>query len=190
MAGDIQRSKVVGQSHKRFWGQSVLIGSSLSGIYNGTQRRDVYLCLALYEISGDLRFEKDQFFGSLKPHTYLPDEYEVHLESGIVLNVFDVVVGWDSIYIKPERIFRGKRPKHLETLYMFWDDPSCKLSTVTRKDLQGPFGRNSEVMELLPPRNEDFYCQMALRRPDDKVLELGLGNIRNRAKLPRTRWSA
>jgi hypothetical protein len=163
----------------------MLIKSNLFNIYHGTKSGDVYLYFAIYDISGELRHQKTRFFASLNSHTYLSNEYKIRFESGIVLNVFDVIIRSENIYIKSERIFRGKRPKYLKILYIFWDDPSCKLSIIIKKDFEGPFGKNkNKIIKFLFPRNKDFYCRMTLQQSDNKTLELGLGNFRARQKYP------
>jgi len=50
-----------------------------------------YIALLLYNISGDVVYLRDLFFSSLRPYRYIRGALEITFDSGIILNIADIL---------------------------------------------------------------------------------------------------
>jgi hypothetical protein len=51
----------------------------------------LYAALISGDISGDVTYTKDLFFSYLKPYKYVEGIYEILFDSGIILNISDIL---------------------------------------------------------------------------------------------------
>lgn len=74
----------------------ILIGTRLDTFYQGGEdticnSAPAYIALISGDISGDVTYTKDLFFSSLKSHKYVESTAEIMFDSGITLNIADVL---------------------------------------------------------------------------------------------------
>jgi len=85
-----------------------------------------YMVLVSGDISGDVTYyTKDLFFSSLKPHTYVEGSAEIMFDSGITLNIADILYCPELIPVNVEKLLcdGGK----LCSTYLLWRDVDCGL---------------------------------------------------------------
>jgi len=80
--------------------------------------KPAYLILVGGDQSGDLRFEKEIFFKSLRSHIFRKESSEVVFNSGLVLNVANVCSDAEVIPVKLDKLF-SYQYKRLRTAYYF-----------------------------------------------------------------------
>ena len=92
----------------------VLIWTRLHAFYAEKSRTEVngaeptYMALLSCDMSGDLVYLRDLFFSSLRPHRYIEGASEITFDSGIILNVADVLFSSKIVPIDTEKLlFNG-----------------------------------------------------------------------------------
>jgi hypothetical protein len=68
------------------------------------------MALLLYDISKDIVYLRDLFFSSLRPYRYIKGALEITFDSGIILNVADILFSPKIVPIDIEKLLfnRGK----------------------------------------------------------------------------------
>ncbi|KAG9250686.1 uncharacterized protein F5Z01DRAFT_665757 [Emericellopsis atlantica] len=84
-----------------------LLGGDLNKLYSAERGNGAYLMLLVNDWSGDIPYEKETFFASLKKHTYDKQREEIILhESGLRLQISDAVRSFQHITLQdPSRLF-------------------------------------------------------------------------------------
>ncbi|KAL3484608.1 hypothetical protein BJX62DRAFT_230143 [Aspergillus germanicus] len=105
----------------------VLIGYGISSFRSELSRSDIYLALVVRDWSGDLRYERDRFFAALVDGwTYDEARKEVSLPSGIILNVYDLFVSGEEVFLPVEKIFLNRKGG-LYSEYCYYDDKTIQV---------------------------------------------------------------
>lgn len=70
-----------------------LIGTRLDALYLGNKddSKPLYAALISGDISSDVTYTKDLFFSCLKPYKHVKGTYEILFDSGIILNISDIL---------------------------------------------------------------------------------------------------
>jgi len=141
LARDIREQYLDQQSHHPIRPESYPDRRRLeSGFHpDGCAGSAVYLVLVSGDTTGDLRFHRDLFLESLKPHVFQPATLEVEFRSGITLNISSVYRDPAVIPARLDRIFVIRRG-NLQTSYTLWQvgDALRKTSeTVEPNDIPG-----------------------------------------------------
>ena len=107
----------------------------------------IYVTLLSGDRSGDVVYSKDLFFSSLKSHTHAEGTDEIIFDSGIVLNIADIILCPEIMLAKREALISGKGTFY--SAYSFW-----KNSELGIKVLEPPFiwltkSRNSDEWFLI-----------------------------------------
>ena len=79
-----------------FSAKPFLIGTQLDALYLGNQHyqddsKPMYAALISGDISGDVMYTRDLFFSCLKPHKPIEGTAEILFDSGIILNIADIL---------------------------------------------------------------------------------------------------
>jgi hypothetical protein len=105
----------------------VLIGYGISSFRSELSRNDIYLALVVRDWSGDLRYERDRFFAALVDGwTYDKAREEISWPSGIILNVYDVLVSGESVLLPVKNIFLNRKGG-LYSEYCYYDDKAIQV---------------------------------------------------------------
>ena len=142
----------------------LLIGCDLYDCYadDFPQAQSTYLVLVAGDRTSDLRFEKDMFLESLKPHKFHREALEVEFESGMTLNVANVYDDPKIIPVRPNRIF--SRPEGgLDTAIMWWQEST--LRTFKHGNMRGIWGKVTSVQQVLN------MCGLTLSLPHGHIAE-------------------
>jgi hypothetical protein len=117
----------------------VLIGCDLSSFQPHRASNRLYLALIVNDYSGDLRFCKDELLESFQDGAkYDDDKYEVTLPSGIVINVYEVITGFETAELPLERLFSCEK-SGVHTEYCFYEKKVIgSLGPADIIGLQGP----------------------------------------------------
>lgn len=114
----------------------VLIGYQLRA-YRPKPSTRLYLALIANDHSGDLKYESKRFFAALQGKwEYDHNKYEVHFASGITLNVYDVINGYDTVEVPLEKIFTNTK-KGVYSEYCYYENPiirELRSSDITKWD--------------------------------------------------------
>ena len=77
--------------------------------------------------SGDLHYCQDEFFGSLQDGWVYDDEkYEISFPSGVTVNVYEVLTGYEETVLPLEELFSDQE-NQLQTEYWFYKDTDIKI---------------------------------------------------------------
>jgi hypothetical protein len=99
----------------------ILLGCDLSAFRPHRASNRLYLALIANDYSGDLRFRKDELLESFQDGAQYDDNnYEVHLPSGIVVNIYEVITGFETAELPLEKLFSRER-SGVHTEYCFYD---------------------------------------------------------------------
>jgi hypothetical protein len=99
----------------------VLLGCDLSAFRPHRASNRLYLALIANDYSGDLRFRKDELLESFQDGAkYDDNNYEVHFPSGIVVNIYEVITGFETAELPLEKLFSRER-SGVHTEYCFYD---------------------------------------------------------------------
>ena len=142
----------------------LLIGCDLYDCYadDFPQAQSTYLVLVAGDRTGDLRFEKDMFLESLKPHKFHKEALEVEFETGMTLNIANVYEDPEIIPLRPNRIF--SRPHEgLDTAVMWWQEST--LRTLNHRNMVGIWGTVTSLQQVLN------ICGLTLNHPHGHVAE-------------------
>jgi hypothetical protein len=105
----------------------VLIGHGISSFRSELSRSDIYLALVVRDWSGDLRYDRDRFFDALVDRwTYDDARKEISWPSGIILNVYDVLVSGESVRLPVKKIFQNRKGG-LYSEYCYYDDEAIQV---------------------------------------------------------------
>jgi len=103
------------------------------------------------DIHGDLCSKKDIFLQSLQKHTFNNTTNEISFDSGITLNVTQVLTGCEVITMANLRLLFNR--KKLRTVYYFWSDNETKLTKIKRPNIVGIGGEVTRLKDISP-----IYC--------------------------------
>ena len=141
-----------------------LIGKDLDKLYYGSSSNDeVYLMIFADDISGDLRYSKNSFLTSLKHHRHVSPHELYFPTSRLTLNVYNIFFNTESSSVDPQRLFSGKKARKLRTKYLCWNDQGTQPSTISIREMKGPYlelGGREAIRRAADPR---FYCIMNLK---------------------------
>ena len=126
--------------------------------------KPAYLILVGGDQSGDLRFEREIFFESLRPHTFYKESGEVVFNSGLVLNVANVYSDPEVIPVRLDKVF-SYRHKRLRTAYLYWQDSEPILRILKPANIVGIGGRASKLHNVL------HICGLTLAGPDGRDVQ-------------------
>ena len=105
----------------------VLIGPNLSTFRPHKLSNHLYISLLASDYSGDLRYCRDEFFGSLQDGWVYDDEkYEVSFPSGVTVNIYEVLTGSEEAVLPLEELF-SDHENQLQTEYWFYNDTDIKI---------------------------------------------------------------
>lgn len=99
-----------------------LIGTRLDALHLGNKddSKLLYAALISGDISGDVTYTKDLFFSCLKPHKHVEGTYEILFDSGIILNISDILNCPELIPVDIKQLlYDGDK---LSSTYSFWRD--------------------------------------------------------------------
>ena len=144
----------------------ILIGPNLHAYYNNDSQKykPAYMVLETGDRSGDLRFHKELFLKSLKPHTFRKETGEVEFKSGITLNVISALDDPEMIYMETKRLF-SYRHKRLRTSCLYWQDSQWALRTLGPKDIVGIGGSVSSIDDVA------YICGLNFTLPDGQRVQ-------------------
>lgn len=114
--------KWVNEIVRDFSAKPFLIGTRLDALYleNKDDLKPLYLALISGDISGDVTYTKDLFFSCLKPHKPIEGTYHILFDSGIILNIGDILNCPELIPVDIQQIlYDGNK---LGSTYSFWRD--------------------------------------------------------------------
>jgi len=116
----------------------VLIGTTLGALLSTKSSTGVddseptYVTLLSGDISGDVVYLRDLFMNSLRPHKYVEGATEITFDSGIILNVADILFCPEIVPANTQKLlFDGGT---LRSTYSFWKSADFAL-----KVLEPPF---------------------------------------------------
>ncbi|KAK4119908.1 hypothetical protein N657DRAFT_532786, partial [Parathielavia appendiculata] len=106
-----------------------LFGYKLTNIYRKKKPVQAHLLLIVSDWSGDVRFDKEQLFRSLHKHEHNETTFEVHFESGIILNIHDPVTALEGIrVVDPEKYFH-RDTTGLSSTVLYYNDRDLQKIT-------------------------------------------------------------
>ncbi|KAB8227554.1 uncharacterized protein BDW43DRAFT_304530 [Aspergillus alliaceus] len=117
----------------------LLIGRNLSDFRPRRAQNHLYCALIASDYSGDLRQYQDKFFACLRDGwVYNKHRHEISFQSGLIINIHEVITGHEAAALPLEQIFSEDRSGlHLE--YTFCHDHGIKvLSSQDIIGLNGP----------------------------------------------------
>ena len=118
----------------------------------------VHLGLATTDKDGELRWYPKIFFESLQDGwKYVARSEEVIFDSGIILNVHNILVNAEAISCIPGQLLQRRPSKTLKAYYCFYEDQACELKAITESDMTGAFGPKTH-QPLLRVHDKDFFC--------------------------------
>ncbi|KAJ9634202.1 hypothetical protein H2201_009029 [Coniosporium apollinis] len=134
--------------------EPVIISRNLHDYYSSlrskTQKaKRFYMFLGARDMHGDLRFERELFFECLQPGSYNKATKEFEFESGIILNVEDVIWSPETYSIDPKKLVTYRK-KQLESTYSFWRDSRFKFRTLRYPDIIGMGGPARKLKHVSP----------------------------------------
>lgn len=116
----------------------VLIGTELDALFSMKSSTDInnskptYVALLSGDNSGDVVYLRDLFMNSLRPHKYVEGATEITFDSGIILNVADILFSPEIVPTNTQKLlFNGGT---LHSTYSFWKSADFEL-----KVLEPPF---------------------------------------------------
>lgn len=99
-----------------------ILGNTVEVFYNDGEMLELSTWVLLTGSSSGKSFKKDLFLRCLQPYTRYDKPYEIHFDSGLILNVFDVMRNTDKgIKIKPITIRPTEGTTHISNLFLFSD---------------------------------------------------------------------
>jgi hypothetical protein len=130
-----KNSTWINHAHETYGAKLFLLGTDLSTVYyDADEISGQYLALFAYDIGGDLRYDRDIFLKSLKPHKIVG--FEIHFVSGLILNVHSIFVGDESTSIDSNRIFQ-RRGRQIGTMCLSCRDDGSGLVKIKRSKMKG-----------------------------------------------------
>lgn len=130
----------------------VLVGAKLDTI--ATQKSTdldnllpIYMTLLSGDRSGDVVYSKDLFFGSLQPHTHVEGADEITFDSGIVLNIADIIFCPEIVPAKREKLISEKGIFY--STYSFWKDSKSEIKVLEPPLIWLTKSRNSDEWVLI-----------------------------------------
>ncbi|QRD81314.1 hypothetical protein F9C07_2099040 [Aspergillus flavus] len=118
----------------------LLLGSHLSTFRPG-EKKSRYWVLIITDYFGDLRYDSGKFFKSLQDGWNHRNKYELYHESGITLNIRDVIAPDEVLHLPLENMFSEKEGE-LYCEYSFYHDPG--ITAMTRDNIIGLEGATRE----------------------------------------------
>lgn len=104
----------------------VLLGYDLNRFCPRREQTKLYVALLARDYSGDLRWMRDEFFASLQDGwEYDESNHEVLFPSGLTVNVYEVLTGYDEAHLPLPRIFIN-RENGVHSEYCFYTDMIIK----------------------------------------------------------------
>ena len=146
----------------------ILIGRDLPKLYYQNDQSGYLVLLGNDIHSGDLCFQHEQLFKSLKRHDYNKDTTEIIFEDGLILNIYDLFIReYDIVVIDLKRLFSYQNKK-LRSFYLFWKDAEFSLHHLTPRDVRvGP--RRTRVSTIKDVFQD--FCRLTLTDPHGKCEE-------------------
>lgn len=153
-------------------GDPILLGASIKSIACGClplslfSKHPVWVLLTGY--AQQREFEKDLFLRCLQPHTYYEDLHEVHFNTGLVLNIQDVIYHsalMQEIRMEPRKLFSSRGSgmgSSLISHYVYWHGDS-QVHTLTSDKILGvgglarTFGQIDHACEVTIDGNGNSY---------------------------------
>lgn len=131
----------------------------------------MHAVLFAYDMSGDLRYDRNEFFDSLQPHTAsATDRYELEFSSGITLNVHSILVNDEATKVDVLKVFRGSQARDLSTDYLSLDDRNALPITINTRSITGPYnwrvGNGNKREQIRDPTDPNFWCGVDLNLPN------------------------
>lgn len=130
----------------------VLVGAKLGTI--ATQKSadldnlpPIYATLLSGDRSGDVVYLKDLFFSSLQSHTHAEGADEITLDSGIVLNIADIIFCPEIMPAKREMLISEKGIFY--ATYSFWKDSESGIKVLEPPLIWLTKSRNSDEWFLI-----------------------------------------
>jgi hypothetical protein len=109
----------------------IVVGPRLDEVHRMCEEIDtskpMYMALLSGDISGDVRHTTDLFFESLRPYRQTDNNAEIFLDSGIILNIADIISNPEAIPVDAYNLLYSEG--HLQTQYLFLNDTNSNLQT-------------------------------------------------------------
>lgn len=157
-----KNSTWIDHAHEAYGAKLFLLGSDLSTVYYDADKiSGRYLALFAYDISGDLRYDKDMFLKSLKPHKIVG--FEIHFVSGLILNVHSIFISDETTSVDCKRLFQA-RGQRIRIMCLSCRDDGSGLVKIKRSQMIGlrDTGREWVDTPVLNPADPKFNCRMDL----------------------------
>jgi hypothetical protein len=157
--------KLVVEKHKL---NPIIASKDLDDIYEGvTKVQGNYAVLFIANIGkGNVQdIDHKLFFSSLSLHVYNSMTKEVTFQSGVTLNVRNIIDSSGSINVPTQLFFQV--PK-LQTWYSCYTDPHYALQKCTKRFLR--------ANPLLPPDDPHFHCEVLLRDSTGREMSIPFRN--------------
>jgi hypothetical protein len=140
----------------------VLIGDDLHSLDRDPMRQ-AYLALLTGDETRDIRYDKEEFLASLRPHDQNEINEIVFQESNITLNIDDVLWVPEIILSTPEKLF-SHRHTGLRSASLYWRDNQYTVRTIGPDDIVGIGERASTLQDV------SLICGVILTPPKEMVL--------------------
>lgn len=133
----------------------LLLGVDLRKVARG-KTQGCYLSLLVQDWNGHARFEKEQFFKSLQKHEYDEKKRKITLvDSGIELNIDEVISSPEILHIEDPRRLFGRKRKALFSLAMYYG--TAKVVRINKECIKGIEGVTTKDKKCVAE-----ICQMKL----------------------------
>jgi hypothetical protein len=146
-----------------------LIGTRLDALHleHKDHSKPLYAALISGDISGDVTYTKDLFFSCLKPHKLVEGTDEILFDSGIILNISDILDCPELIPVDIKQLLYDR--DRLGSTYSFWGDVDGALRRLEPASLT--------LTKSRIPGDEEHFWILKLKSNDRPLgLEVFLGD--------------